>query len=372
MTKGDMPTQQNTIQMPGEDILLSQAAVLPGGFDKSRHPVIILPPSQYPNLFQLRKKDVLQLLRYLTHLSRVWFSSQGIAVLADLTSADQEVVSLVLGLIHKLQASVGKIKVLYLILPENRSTKKHLAKEIQKLQKEGACHFQITLLRNTSDLQTYIDQSQLLAYFGGTLAYNHKAWVKLQMRLEDLDKLVENILAQLPQTLEKLNSLQRQVTSSLRANEDVKVQQVETKKSLIRKDLYLDEALKEADALLEYMNNPHLDGFFSLMSRQAVFKPMMSGVPLNYTKLLKAKRKLDNATKDCEVGLGTEGELPNVVLLENEMKKIISWIDLKGRSYLNSQTDVPETLREAQHLPIKFDREIYKQAKYAGWFFQTS
>jgi hypothetical protein len=41
--------------------------------------------------------------------------------------------------------------------------------------------FQITVLKNTSDLQTYIDPTQLIRYFGGSLEYNHHAWVRLQM-----------------------------------------------------------------------------------------------------------------------------------------------------------------------------------------------
>jgi len=35
-------------------------------------------------------------------------------------------------------------------------------------------------VKGTSDLLTYIEASQLTPSFGGTLSYDHKAWIKLQ------------------------------------------------------------------------------------------------------------------------------------------------------------------------------------------------
>ena len=40
--------------------------------------------------------------------------------------------------------------------------------------------FQTVLVKGTSDLLTYIEASQLTPSFGGTLSYDHKAWIKLQ------------------------------------------------------------------------------------------------------------------------------------------------------------------------------------------------
>lgn len=40
--------------------------------------------------------------------------------------------------------------------------------------------FQTILVKGTSDLLTYIETSQLTPSFGGTLSYDHKAWIKLQ------------------------------------------------------------------------------------------------------------------------------------------------------------------------------------------------
>ena len=41
-------------------------------------------------------------------------------------------------------------------------------------------YFQTVLVKGTSDLLTYIEASQLTPSFGGTLSYDHKAWIKLQ------------------------------------------------------------------------------------------------------------------------------------------------------------------------------------------------
>jgi uncharacterized protein YeeX (DUF496 family) len=49
---------------------------------------------------------------------------------------------------------------------------------------------------------------------------------------------------------------------------------------------------------------------------------MMATVPINYARLLKAKRKLDKAWKDSEGKGDTEKGLADVLLLENDMKKV--------------------------------------------------
>ena len=47
-------------------------------------------------------------------------------------------------------------------------------------------YFQTVLVKGTSDLLTYIEASQLTPSFGGTLSYDHKAWIKLQKVLKVL------------------------------------------------------------------------------------------------------------------------------------------------------------------------------------------
>lgn len=40
--------------------------------------------------------------------------------------------------------------------------------------------FQTVPVQGTSNLLTYIEASQLTSAFGGSLAYDHKAWIRLQ------------------------------------------------------------------------------------------------------------------------------------------------------------------------------------------------
>lgn len=64
--------------------------------------------------------------------------------------------------------------------------------------------FQTVLVKGTSDLLTYIEASQLTPSFGGTLSYDHKAWIKLQKVLKvlhlslcfPLKRKVGNLVAQ--------------------------------------------------------------------------------------------------------------------------------------------------------------------------------
>lgn len=40
--------------------------------------------------------------------------------------------------------------------------------------------FQTVPVQGTSNLLTYIETSQLTSAFGGSLAFDHKAWIRLQ------------------------------------------------------------------------------------------------------------------------------------------------------------------------------------------------
>ncbi|KAK3737236.1 hypothetical protein QZH41_010866, partial [Actinostola sp. cb2023] len=304
----------------------------------------------------------------------MWFSSPAVAILADLRDATHETTSLVLATVQELEgylmffnASLGKLRVLYLILPYNKAVKKHLSKEIYQQQKSGGLKFQITVLKNTSDLQTYVDSTQLISYFGGSLEYNHDAWFRLQKRLEDFYNVVEDIQARLPSALEQMANLKRLVTSSDVDDVDLVLQKVEVKKSQIRKSLYLDEALREGDLLIEYTEKPYLDETFSCMSRYSLYGPMMATVPPYYGKLLKAKRKMDRIWNESEVGIGVGKEM-NIKQLEDNMRKIVNWIEHEGSLHLERHNDVPNSLTDAQLLRNNFDREIYSTGQAEAWY----
>jgi len=172
--------KEKRLYMPEDGLILSEIAVLSGGHDLQGHPLVMMPSQRYPSLVQFNQADVIKLLKYLAFLSRSWYKEAGISFLLDFRSSRAAVVSHVVGLIQTFQNESRSIQSMYLISPEDKQVKKHLAKEIHLRQEKGQLNFQTVLVKGTSDLLTYIEASQLTPSFGGTLSYDHKAWIKLQ------------------------------------------------------------------------------------------------------------------------------------------------------------------------------------------------
>jgi len=186
---------------------------------------------------------------------------------------------------------------MYLISPEDKQVKKHLAREIHARQEKGQLNFQTVLVKGTSDLLTYIEASQLTPSFGGTLSYDHKAWIKLQKKLEEFYFTSDYVTSHLPKAVDEMKSLKRMRTNNGTSGGDLVLQRTETKRAQIKRDLSLDVALEEGDHLNELSLRPEYDRTFSVMSRKPLYAPMMETIKPYRDKLIQAKRQLDQAWK---------------------------------------------------------------------------
>ena len=92
-------------------------------------------------------------------------------------------------------------------------------------------------------------------------------------------------------------------------------------------DLTLDAALEEGDRLNELSLRPEYDRTFSVMSRKALYAPMMETIKPYRDKLIQAKRQLDQAWKGETVPVVTSSQPDDVHELRENLSRvsIIHW-----------------------------------------------
>lgn len=66
------------------------------------------------------------------------------------------------------------------------------------------------------------------------------------------------------------------------------------------RELYLDEAIKEAEQLFEFIKKPHTNETFSSMAKKTLFSPMTATIRPLYDKLQHAKLRLDSFLRGPE------------------------------------------------------------------------
>ena len=89
-------------------------------------------------------------------------------------------------------------------------------------------------------------------------------------------------------------------------------------------DLTLDAALEEGDHLNEMSLRPEYDRTFSVMSRKALFAPMMETIKPYRDKLIQAKRQLDQAWKGetASVPVVTSSQPDDVHELRDNLSRV--------------------------------------------------
>jgi len=92
-------------------------------------------------------------------------------------------------------------------------------------------------------------------------------------------------------------------------------------------DLTLDAALEEGDRLNELSLRPEYDRTFSVMSRKALYAPMMETIKPYRDKLIQAKRQLDQAWKGetASVPVVTSSQPDDV----HELRENLSRVSIK-------------------------------------------
>ena len=76
----------------------------------------------------------------------------------------------------------------------------------------------------------------------------------------------------------------------------------------VDRELYLDEAIEEAEQLLECIKKPHTDEAFSSMAKKMLFVPMTATLKPLYNKLQQAKQKLDRVWRGSEAQVSQQVE----------------------------------------------------------------
>lgn len=351
--------------MPEDGLILSEIAILSGGFDLKGHPLLTLPSQRYSNLVRSGKGDVLQLLKYLSFLARSWYKEAGISFLLDFSYSTENVISHIIDLIQMFQNDSRSIHSVYLILPQNKPVRKHLEREICARQTRGQFNFQVVAVKSTSELLSHIEANQLTTSFGGTLLYDHTAWIRLQKKLEEFYFTSDYITNRLPKALEEVKTLKRMQSTKDQLRGDLVLQEVETKKAQMKRDLSVDVAIEEGNHLSEMTVRPKNDRTFSVMSKKPQYGPMMETIKPYREKLMQAKRELENAWKgETAVQSVVTGNQTNDVLeLKESLSRLVKWIRGDAESQLNKFTRAAVSLQTANQSKMQFEKEFCPLAK---------
>ncbi|PFX33495.1 Actin, nonmuscle [Stylophora pistillata] len=317
---------EKRLYMPEDSLISSEIAVLSGGCDLQGHPLVILPSQRYTNLVQLNQADVIRLLKYLAFLSRSWYKEASLSFLVDFRNS-------------------------------RAADIKHIVELIQMFQTEQ--------VNGTANLLNFIDASQLPPSFGGTLPYDHKAWIRLQKKLEEFYFASEYVMNHLPKAVDEIKSLKRMRTKKESFGGDLVLQRTETKRAQIKRDLTLDAALEEVHRLNEMSLKPQHDRTFSVMSKKPQFAPMMETIKPYRDKLIQAKRQLDEAWNGniASQPVVTSSQTDDVHELRENLSRLVKWIRGDAEDQLNKFSQGCVSLRTANQNKAKFDREFHPLVK---------
>jgi len=352
--------------MPEDGLILSEIVILSGGFDLKGRPVLTLPSNHYSSLVQQSKADVLRLLKYLSFLARSWYKEIGISFLADLsTSKEVTVVSYVIDLIQMFQNDSRSVQSVYLICPQTKPARKHLEKEIHLRQTRGQLDFLVVRVESTSELLSYIESNQLTPSFGGSLPYDHTAWIRLQKKLEEFYFTSDYITGRLPKALNEVKTLKRMESTQNPSGNDLVLQRVETRKAQMKRDFSLDVVIEEGNHLSEMTVRPEREKTFSVMSKKPLYGPMMETIKPYRERLLQAKRQLDEAWKgEPNLQSVAAGNQTNDVLeLKESLSRLVKWIRGDAENQLNKFTQAAVSLQAAHQSQMQFEREFCPLAK---------
>ncbi|KAG8287889.1 S14 domain and spectrin repeat-containing protein 1 [Homalodisca vitripennis] len=187
------------------DALESRVAVLPGGRDKEKHPLIIV---QAPVENCSWSKDHLdEVLKYFNSIFSADTRQQGVTVVVD---AQRSSWRLVRPCTRQVSVALGSSLATLLVLRPDAFWDKQRVDNCARVHKDGE-----PVYIPISRLSKYVDVSQLPEELGGTWNYNHDSWIQnrvvsitLSLKLEHFEEFAkgaERVTSELERLRQRLS-----------------------------------------------------------------------------------------------------------------------------------------------------------------------
>ncbi|PVD33369.1 hypothetical protein C0Q70_04623 [Pomacea canaliculata] len=230
-------------------------------------PIITFPETAHERLITWSAERLLGVLRhYLQWITCIQKASK-FSLLANLQQASRATISVIVEAAEKLELqSRGTITAFYCMKPYAKSRSRQLKKLLGL--KPSKKHpkiplFKVVLLKTHQDLFSQIDVSELTPEFGGTLIYDHAAWVRFHQTVTPCIREAENAIRRLPAIRDRVELLQEyEVSGQSAADIQTLMGELSDKYHLTVSEAHFQETLdgcKQTLLLLDHDANTHAD-----------------------------------------------------------------------------------------------------------------
>ncbi|XP_070262826.1 probable guanine nucleotide exchange factor MCF2L2 isoform X2 [Myotis yumanensis] len=158
-----------------------QFAILSGGRGKDGAPIITFP--EFVGFKHISDEDFLNVMTYLTSIPSVEAAGIGFVVVIDRRRDKWS--SIKASLTRIAVAFPGNLQLIFILRPSRFIQRTITDIGIKYYQDEFKMKVPIVMLNSVSDLQGYIDKSQLTEDLGGTLEYRHSQWISHRTAIEN-------------------------------------------------------------------------------------------------------------------------------------------------------------------------------------------
>ncbi|XP_066097744.1 probable guanine nucleotide exchange factor MCF2L2 isoform X3 [Saccopteryx bilineata] len=158
-----------------------QFAILSGGRGNDGAPIITFP--EFVGFKRIPHEDFLNVMTYLTSIPSVEAASIGFVIVIDRRRDKWS--SIKASLARIAVAFPGNLQLIFILRPSRFIQRTITDLGIKYYRDEFKMKVPIVMLNSVSDLQGYIDKSQLTEDLGGTLEYRHSQWINHRTAIEN-------------------------------------------------------------------------------------------------------------------------------------------------------------------------------------------
>ncbi|XP_035384882.1 uncharacterized protein LOC113567738 isoform X1 [Electrophorus electricus] len=361
------PWSPATPALPPDRVLNSGAVIFPGAFDQHGCPLLVFPVETQAKLArELTEEDLSDFILYVLRLHSKPREECLVSAVADLREASLDVVKRVTGTLLLLERHGRVVHSLYVVLPRHRGVSKHLHRLLlsESSRAPSSAPFKCVFLRDVFELSNYMDRSQLLASLGGYLTYCHQSWVSFVKEIGGFVQAFVAVVRRLPAYISAIQEL-----STLPVPEEVEPLTLfcsahQARLQKLRRDLGLDDLLRQCEQILEKFRCPERDPCYQAMVGTHFFTRTALDMLQNYDRITAAVEKVallwQQAFSKARLQL-------QVLRLQREAQQILAQMECVWQGALQSyrseiRSEAAQNSSRAGALWLRFEASVFTHA----------
>ncbi|KAL3843136.1 hypothetical protein ACJMK2_021088 [Sinanodonta woodiana] len=332
------------------------ARVKTGGTDNCGVPVVTFPGQGTPHLLRYDTREVGQLVSLYLEMCGGTAS-----FLVDLQhGATPDIITRLAGTLEYLEIQRrGSVRAVYIIKPKSRAKLRFL-KKCMGSHKESGFHYTVVLLKNQRSLFYYIHSSSLTWDFGGTLQYNHEAWVIFQKMVVEAVEGAADVLKTFPDARDKISLLQELDTIDMEAADiNNLIEDIQLKYKTLVGNNGVHEVIDLVKQTIHKLEKPDEDAVFSQI-HATLISEAIGKLRRAHAELSSVLSELESLKDKIDSALRSEASFRNCVECAKKIQiRILSdfWPQLVHHPY------VANTVSQAEIYRTHFTASILQPAK---------